>query len=198
MVFVCFQIQFEIKLPTDSEYLKNMYAKDQYTYHSTCFYRIVTFTVQHSTHKQVDNATVTYFDHFNNLQIGIIIGIIQLKATKDIIFIINQADIVGFDIFSLDRIEYFNGFLVYAKHTNLPTIVSINYKSVRAKVAYRKDPKVKTSTEFYIFPNPVEDTRFFLKTSLCTISSNKKFAFSAALLLPHTHTLLLIFYLYRI
>lgn len=85
-------------------------------------------------------------------------GIIQLKTTKDIIFIIDQAEIVGFDTFSLDQIEYVNDFLVYAKHSNPPTIVSISYKSIKEKVAYRKNSKVKTSTEFYIFPNLVEDT----------------------------------------
>ncbi|CAM4787189.1 unnamed protein product [Rotaria magnacalcarata] len=81
------------------------------------------------------------------------VGIIQLKTTKDIIFIIDQAEIVGFDTFSLDRIEYVNDFLVYTKHSNPPTIISINYKSIKEKVAYRKDPKLKTLTEFYIFPN---------------------------------------------
>ncbi|CAM4781977.1 unnamed protein product [Rotaria magnacalcarata] len=86
------------------------------------------------------------------------VGIIQLKTTKDIIFIIDQAEIVGFDTFSLDRIEYVNDFLVYTKHSNPPTIISINYKSIKEKVAYRKDPKLKTLTEFYIFPNLVEDT----------------------------------------
>ena len=106
----------------------------------------------------MDNSTAIYFDHFNNLHIGIIIGIVQLKTTKDIIFIIDQAEIVGFDTFSLDRIEYVNDFLVYAKHSNPPSIVSINYKSIKEKVVYRKDPKVKTSTEFDIFPNLVEDT----------------------------------------
>jgi hypothetical protein len=81
-----------------------------------------------------------------------------LKTTKDIIFIIDRAEIVGFDKFSLDQVEYVSDFLVYAKHSNPPNIVSIIYKSIKDKVAYRKDPKTKTTTEFYIFPNLVEDT----------------------------------------
>ncbi len=81
-----------------------------------------------------------------------------MKTTKDIIFIIHQAEIVGFDKFSLDQVEYVNDFLVYAKNSNPPNIVSINYKSIKEKVAYRKDPKTKKTTEFYIFPNLVEDT----------------------------------------
>ena len=155
---VCLSRPIVSAFPRVTKYLENIYARDQYTQHSTCFYRNVAFTVHHSTHTQVDNSAVIYFDHFNNLHIGIIIGIIQLKTTKDIIFIIDQAEIVGFDTFSLDQIEYVNDFLAYAKHLNPPTIVSINYKSIKQKVAYRKDPKVKTSTEFYLFPNLVEDT----------------------------------------
>lgn len=57
-----------------TEYLENLYAKDQYTYHSACFYRNVAFTVHHSTRKQVDNSAVIYSDHFNNLHLVIIIG----------------------------------------------------------------------------------------------------------------------------
>ncbi|CAF2093187.1 unnamed protein product, partial [Rotaria magnacalcarata] len=154
---VCLSRSTVSAFPHVTEYLENIYTKDQYTHYSTCFYRNVAFTVHHSKHTQVDNSTVIYFDHFNNLHIGIIIGIIQLKTTKDIIFIIDQAEIVGFDTFSLDQIEYVNDFLVYAKHSNPPTIVSIGYKTIKEKVAYRKDPKVKTSAEFYIFPNLVEN-----------------------------------------
>jgi hypothetical protein len=83
--------------PHVTKYLENMYGKDQYSHHSLCFYRNVPFAIHHSTHKQVDNSAVIYYDHLNNLHIGIIIGIIQLKATKDLIFIIDQADITGFD-----------------------------------------------------------------------------------------------------
>ncbi|CAM4985947.1 unnamed protein product [Rotaria socialis] len=155
---VCLSRSTVSAFPHVTEYLENIYTKDQYTHHSTCFYQNVAFAVHHSKHTQVDNSAVIYFDHFNNLHIGIIMGIIQLKTTKDIIFIIDKAEIVGFDTFSLDQIEYVNDFLVYAKHSNPPTIVSIGYKTIKEKVAYRKDPKVKTSTEFYIFPNLVEDT----------------------------------------
>jgi hypothetical protein len=144
--------------PHVTKYLENMYGKDQYKHHSLCFYRNVPFTTHHSTHKQVDNSAVIYSDHLNNLHIGIIIGIIQLKATKDLIFIIDQSDIIGFDSFSVDGIEYVNDFLVYAKHSNPPNIVSINYNSIREKVGYRKDSQMKTFSEFHIFPNLVEKT----------------------------------------
>jgi hypothetical protein len=144
--------------PHVTKYLENIYGKDQYSHHSLCFYRNVPFTIQHSTHKQVDNSAVIYSDHLNNLHIGIIIGIIQLRATKDLIFIIDQADIIGFDSFSLDGIEYVNDFLVYAKHSNPPNIVSINSNSIREKVGYKKDSKTRTFSEFYIFPNLVEET----------------------------------------
>jgi hypothetical protein len=83
---------------------------------------------------------------------------VQLKATKDIIFIIDRADIIGFDSFSADRIEYVNGFLIYAKQSNPPNIVSINYNSIREKVGSRKDSQMKTFSEFHIFPNLVEET----------------------------------------
>jgi hypothetical protein len=144
--------------PHVTKYLENTYAKDQYMHHSLCFYRNVPFTIHHSTHKQVDNSAVIYSDHLNNLHIGIIFGIIQLKATKDLIFIIDQADIIGFDSFSANGIEYVNDFLVYAKHSNPPNIVSINYNSIREKVGYRKDSQMKTFSEFHIFPNLVEET----------------------------------------
>jgi len=144
--------------PRVTKYLENMYGKDQYTHYSLCFYRNVPFTIHHSTHKQVDNSAVIYSDHLNNLHIGIIIGIIQLKATKDLIFIIDEADIIGFDSFSADGIEYVNDFLVYAKHSNPPNIVSINSDSIKEKVGYRNDSQIKTFSEFHIFPNLVEET----------------------------------------
>ncbi len=144
--------------PHVTKYLEDMYGKDQYSHHSLCFYRNVPFIIHHSTDKQVDNSAVIYSDHLNNLHIGIIIGIIQLKATKDLIFIIDQADIIGFDSFSAGGIEYINDFLGYAEHSSPPNIVSINYNSIREKVGYRKDSQMKTFSEFHIFPNLVEET----------------------------------------
>jgi hypothetical protein len=108
--------------------------------------------------KQVDNSAVIYSDLSKNLHIEIIIAIIQLKASKDPIFIIDQADITGFDSFSMGGIEYINDFLVYAKHSNPPNIVSIKYDSSSKKVGYRKDLLIKTFSEFQIFPKLVEET----------------------------------------
>ncbi|CAF1515125.1 unnamed protein product [Adineta ricciae] len=141
-----------------TEYLGKLCAKDHYTHYSTCFYRNVAFTIHRSNNKQVDNSAVMYSDHSNNLQLGIIIAIIQLTSTKDIVIIIDQADVVGFDRFSQNQTEYINDFVAYAKHSDPPHIVSIDCKSIREKVAYRKDPNVLTSVEYYIFPNLVEET----------------------------------------
>ena len=144
--------------PHVAKYIETMYGNAQYSHHSLCFYRNVPFTIHRSTHKQVDNSAAIYSDHLNNLHIGIIIGIIQLKPANNLIFIIDQADIMGFDSFSADGIQYVNDFLVYAKHSSPPNMVSIGYNSIREKVAYRKDAKMNAFSQFYIFPNLVEET----------------------------------------
>ncbi|CAF1535925.1 unnamed protein product [Adineta ricciae] len=78
-----------------TEYLGKLYAKDHYTHYSTRFYRNVAFTIHRSNNKQVDNSAVMYFDHSNNLQLGIIIAIIQLTSTKDIVIVIDRFSALG-------------------------------------------------------------------------------------------------------
>ena len=139
-------------------YLENMYGKDQLVHHSLCFYQGVPFKIHQSTNKQVDNSAVLYSDKWNNLRIGIIVGIIRLKVSNDLIFVIDQAQVLGNDSFSILGTKFINELCVYAKMPDPPNTNSITYDSIKEKVAYRMDRNKKQFYEFNIFPNLLEST----------------------------------------
>ncbi|CAF2896565.1 unnamed protein product [Rotaria sp. Silwood2] len=139
-------------------YLENTYGKNQYTHHTLCFYKEVPFKVHHSSNNQVDDSALIYSDESNNLHLGLIVGIIQLKATSEIKFIIDTVQVTGYDSFSLNGTEYKNNLFIYTMMPTPPHTVSINYTSIREKVAYRKDANMNSLCEFYIFPNLLEST----------------------------------------
>ncbi len=147
-----------IKFPHIITYLEIMYGKNQYTHHVLCFYREVPFRVHHSVDNQVDDSALIYSDESNNFHIGMIVGIIQLKTTGEIKFIIDEAEVLGCDSFSMNGVEYINELFIYAQRPTPPRTVSINYDAIREKVAYRKDKYLHSFCEFYSFPNLLEST----------------------------------------
>ena len=141
-----------------ASFLDNTYGKDRYTYHNLCFYQEVPFKVHHGTSNQVDDSALIYVDRLDNHHIGFIMGIIRLKETKEIKFIMNEADIFGCDSLSLDRTQYINDLLIHAVMPTPRRTVSINYDSVREKVAYRRDENSTSRYVFHLFPNLLEST----------------------------------------
>ncbi len=139
-------------------YLENMYGKNQYTHHTLCFYQEVPFKVHHSTNNQVDDSALVYSDESNRAHLGIIVGIIRLKTTNEIIFIIDEAPFIGYDSFSLNGTEYINELFIYTMMPTPPRTISISYGSIREKIAYRKDENTNLFCEFHIFPNLQEST----------------------------------------
>jgi hypothetical protein len=135
-----------------------MYGNNQYTHHVLCFYREVPFRVHQSIDNQVDDSALIYSDELNNFHIGIIVGIIQLTTTGEIKFIMDEAEVLGCDSFSINRSDYTNELFIYAQRPTRPRTVSINYDSIREKVAYRKDKYLQSYYEFYLFPNLLEST----------------------------------------
>jgi hypothetical protein len=139
-------------------YLDTTYAREQYTYHPFCFYRQVPFRVHNSTKNQVDDSALIYSDKLNNLHVGFIVAIIQLKATKEIKFIIDDAEIIGFDSFSHNGTQYMNDLFVNAVLPTPPKTISITYNSIKEKVSYRLEKNMNSFCEFYVFPNVLEST----------------------------------------
>ena len=93
-----------------------------------------------------------------NHHIGFIVGIIRLKETKEIKFIMNEADVFGYDSFSLDRTPYINDLLIHAVMPTPRRTVSINYHSIKEKVAYQRDENSTSHYVFHFFPNLLEST----------------------------------------
>ncbi|CAF2640807.1 unnamed protein product [Rotaria sp. Silwood2] len=93
-----------------------------------------------------------------NKYVGLIVGIIQLKATSDIKFIIDTVQVTGYGSFSLNGTEYKNYLFIYTMMPASSHTVSISYTSIREKVVYRKDTNINSFCEFYYFPNLLEFT----------------------------------------
>ncbi len=141
-----------------TKFLDNKYGKNQYTHHTICFYQEVPFKVHRYIDNQVDDLAVIYSDESGNLHLGIIVGIIQLKRTNEIKFIIDEAEIYGYDSFSLNGAEYINNLFLYSMFPNPPHTTSVSYNSIKEKIAYRKDEIRHSIYEFFIFPNLLEST----------------------------------------
>ncbi|CAF3015504.1 unnamed protein product [Rotaria socialis] len=129
-----------------------------FTHYSSYIAKDVAFKIHCPTNKQVDNSTVVYADESNNLHLGIIAGIVKLKHTDEILFIVDQAKISGYGSFSLNGTEYTNDFFIFAMLTKPRSIVSIHYNAIQEKVAYRLHEKLDSVFEFHLFPNRLEST----------------------------------------
>ena len=81
-----------------------------------------------------------------------------LTATSRVKFIIDKVHINGYDFFQYDGTEYINDLFVYANLPSPPETTSIDYDSIREKVAFRLDRNVSSLCEFHIFPNLLEST----------------------------------------
>ena len=99
-----------------------------------------------------------YSDEFNNFHLGIITDIIRLKATDDILFIIDEANFNDHDSFVLNGNEYINELFIYAILPTPPNTISIHYNSIKEKIAYKLDDNLSSLCEFHIFPNVLEST----------------------------------------
>jgi hypothetical protein len=132
--------------------------RNNFTYHSLCFYQEMPFQIHRWTRNDVDDSTLMYSDESNSLHFGAIVRIIRLKATGDIIFIIDKASIIDYDSFSLNGTKYINDLCIYTTLRIPPSIISINYCWIREKVAYRLDEHILSICEFHIFPNILEST----------------------------------------
>lgn len=139
-------------------YLESTYGKGQYFHYSSCVVQSVLFKVHSPKNKQVDDCAVLYVNECQNLRLGIIIGIIKLKLTGEILFIVDEAIVSGYDSFDLDRQAYKNEFCIFAKLAKPRQIISIRYNSIKEKVAYRFDENLNYICEFYLFPNRLEST----------------------------------------
>ncbi|CAF2862287.1 unnamed protein product [Rotaria sp. Silwood2] len=139
-------------------YLDNTYGKGQFIHYSSCVVQGVPFKVHCPTNKQVDDCAVVYVDESKDLRLGIIVGIVKLKHTGEILFMVDEAKISGYDSFFLNGKEYVNHFFIFSKLANPRSTVSIRYNSIREKVAYRLDENFSSICEFYLFPNRLEST----------------------------------------
>ncbi|CAF1459034.1 unnamed protein product [Rotaria sp. Silwood1] len=139
-------------------YLETTYGKKQFTHYSLCFVKGVTFKVHCPTNKQVDDSALVYVDESDNIHLGVIAGIVKLKDTGNILFIVDEAKIIGYDSFLLNGTEYINDFFIFATLKTPRTTVSIHYDSIREKVAYRSDENLNSVWEFHLFPNRQEST----------------------------------------
>lgn len=141
-----------------TEYLETTYGNGHFTYYSQCFVKGVPFQVHSPINKQVDDSALVYVDDSKNLHLGIIVGIVKLKSSSEVLFIIGKAKANGYDSFLLHGMGYKNDCFVYATFENPPQTVSINYKSIKEKVAYRLDDSHNSICEFHLFPNLLEST----------------------------------------
>ena len=141
-----------------STYLELTYGKDQYTYYSMCFFKDVPFKARSTSNSQVDDSAVIYSDEFDNFHLGMIAGIIRLKATGDILFVIDEASFNGHDSFLLNGNKYINELFIYATLPTPPNTISIRYNSIKEKIAYRLYGNLNSLCEFHIFPNLLEST----------------------------------------
>lgn len=147
-----------IQYPHVVTYLENTYGKEQFTYYSLCSVKGVQFKVHLVKSTQVDDSAVVYTDGFDDLHIGMIVGIIKLKHNDEILFIIDEAKINGYDFFLLNGTKYINNFFVFVTLKTPRNIVSIHYDSIQEKVAYRLDNCTDSICEFHLFPNRLEST----------------------------------------
>ena len=92
-----------------------------------------------------------YSDELNNFHLGIITGIIRLKAIGGIEFIIDEANFNDHDSFVLNGNEFF----IYAILPTPPNTIS---NSIKEKIEYKLNDNLNSLCEFHIFPNIVELT----------------------------------------
>ncbi|CAF1681668.1 unnamed protein product [Rotaria sp. Silwood1] len=162
--FISPNIEIHLAHPTTvkflhvATYLETTYGKEQFTHYSLCFVKGVTFKVHCPTNKQVDDSALVYVDESDNIHLGVIAGIVKLKDTGNILFIVDEAKIIGYDSFLLNGTEYINDFFIFATLKTPRTTVSIHYDSIREKVAYRSDENLNSVWEFHLFPNRLEST----------------------------------------
>jgi hypothetical protein len=64
----------------------------------------IPFRIYSSDTNQVDDLAIIYSDQFNASQLGIIVGIVQLKITGEVVSNIDKVNIHGCDSFKLDEI----------------------------------------------------------------------------------------------
>ncbi|CAF1376494.1 unnamed protein product [Rotaria sordida] len=118
----------------------------------------IPFRIHRSGTNQVDDSAVIYSDQSNTLHLGIIVGIVKLKTTDEIIFIIDKANINGCDSFKLDNIEYINDLYIDATLPMPRETISLKFEFIKRKVAYRIDENSRLICGFQIFPNVLEST----------------------------------------
>ncbi len=139
-------------------YLDATYGEGQYTHHSLCFHQEIPFRVHRSGTNQVDDSALIYSDQSNILHLGVIVGIIQLKTTGQVLFMIDKANIHGCDSFTLDGVQYSNDLFIDATLLMPRETVSIQFEYIKKKVAYRVDESSRSIRGFQIFPNVLEST----------------------------------------
>jgi hypothetical protein len=139
-------------------YLNATYGVGQYTHHSLCFHQEVPFRIHRSTINQVDDSALIYSDQSNILHLGVIVGIVRLRTTDQVVFIIDKANIYGCDSFLLDGVEYMNDLFIDATLLMPRETASIKFEFIKKKVAYRVDENSSLICGFQIFPNLLEST----------------------------------------
>ena len=141
-----------------STYLQRTCCKEQYIHYTICFLKETPFKVRSMNNSQVVDSAVIYSGEFNNFHPGIITGIVRLKATGNILFIVDEANFGGHDSMVLNGNAYINELFIYATLPSPLNTISIHYNLIKEKITYRVEDNLNSLYKFHAFPNILEST----------------------------------------